>query len=263
MKNWIEQFSLTNKTVIVTGATGGLARELVRILLDAGANIVLADIDKQALADFLQELNAADRVITQVCDVTSKKDIKEAIVQTHKTFGRIDILINCAGVLGGDVSMFDVTESDWDKVIDVNLKGTWLFATEVARHMVENNIKGKIINISSALGYLSCLKRIHYAPSKAGVEHLTRNMAMELIDYGIAVNCLAPGWINTPMVKQILEGPKGDKWREVIPMKRAADPKELCGPLLLLASEASSYMTGVVLRVDGGSACCGVQLPKE
>lgn len=262
MDSWINQFSVADEVAIVTGATGGLARELVLILLDAGANVVLADINEEGLDDFSRTLNHPDRVMNQVCDVTSKQDIEKTIAIAHQTFGRVDILINCAGYLGEDVLMFDVAESDWDRVINVNLKGTWLASTEVARYMVKQGIKGKIINISSALGYTSCLKRIHYAPSKAGVEHLTRNMAMELVDHGISVNCLAPGWMSTPMVKELLEGPSGDKWRKVIPMKRAADPKELTGPLLLLASGASSYMTGAILRVDGGYSYLGVAMPE-
>jgi NAD(P)-dependent dehydrogenase (short-subunit alcohol dehydrogenase family) len=147
-------------------------------------------------------------------------------------------------------------------VLNVNLKGTWMVATEVSRYMVEHAIEGRVINISSSLGFRSQLKRVPYATSKAAVEHLTRNVAMELVKHKIRVNCLAPGWMRTEMVKNVLDGPEGEKWRNAIPMRRAADPIELTGALLLLASKASSYMTGTVIRVDGGYSYCGIELPE-
>jgi 3-oxoacyl-[acyl-carrier protein] reductase len=137
-----------------------------------------------------------------------------------------------------------------------------MMATYISKYMIANQLAGRIINISSSLGLRSQLKRIPYATSKAAVEHLTRNLAMELIQHGIRVNCLAPGWMNTNMVKNILAGEEGEKWRASIPMRRAAEPAELAGPLLLLASQASSYMTGTILRVDGGYAYCGIELPE-
>ncbi len=259
---YLEQFSLNGKVAIITGATGGLARELVLILLDAGAKVVLADINQQALNTFFKELKTPTNVLTQICDVTCKADIEKVISNTHEKFGQIDILVNCAGILGSDLLTFDILESEWDDVINVNLKGTWLMSTEVARYMIKHETQGKIVNISSTLGYFSYLKRVHYATSKAGVEHLTRNMALELLPHGIHVNCLAPGWVNTPMVKQFLEGDIGIKYRNVMPMKRAAEPKELVGTLLLLTSKASSYMTGVTLRVDGGYSCTSLVSPE-
>ncbi len=136
--------------------------------------------------------------------MTDIHTITNLIKETHKVFSRIDILVNCAGILGLDNFLLDTTESERDKVLEVNLKGTWLISTEVARYMVQHEIKGRIITISSSLGYRAQLKRIAYATSKAAVEHLTRNMAMELAEKGIRVNCLAPGWMETPMVKTFL-----------------------------------------------------------
>lgn len=255
---WISQFSLENQVAIVTGATGGLGQTLVDILLDAGAKVISADLDEKKL----NELSNNPNVLTQICDVTKKEDILRLIAHTHQTFGAIHILVNCAGVLGEDVFTWDIKENDWDKVINTNLKGTWLVSTEISKYMIKHRIPGRIINISSSLGLRSQLKRVHYAASKAGVEHLTRNMAMELIKHDIRVNCLAPGWMETEMVAAILNGPDGDKWRKAIPMGRAAKPEELTGALLLLASDASSYMTGTIIRVDGGYAYCGLELPE-
>ena len=244
--NWITQFSLENQVAVVTGAAGGLGRELVKILYDAGAHLVLADTDEASLRLVLQATDpTGKRVRIQQCDVTNEQDILSLIEDTNNHFKRIDILVNCAGVLGSDAALFDQTAEDWDRVFDVNLKGSWMAATHISQYMVAQQ-----------------LKRVPYASSKAAVEHLTRNMAMELVQYEIRVNCLAPGWMNTPMVEGILNGPNGKKWRAAIPMGRAAEPSELAGPLLLLASMASSYMTGTVLRVDGGYAYCGIELPE-
>lgn len=258
--NWVSQFSLEHHTAVVTGAAGGLGEQLTAILLDAGANVVLADLAEEKLGELAAR--TPGRALAQSCDVTSKRSVSHLIDAAHKRFGAIDVLVNCAGILGADALALDVGEADWDRVIDVNLKGTWMTSTEVARYMVERGIKGRIVNISSSLGPRAQLKRVPYAASKAGVEHLTRTMAMELVRSGVRVNCLAPGWMNTEMVKTMLTGSEGERWRGAIPMGRAAQPRELAGPLLLLASEASSYMTGSILRVDGGYAYCGIELPE-
>jgi 3-oxoacyl-[acyl-carrier protein] reductase len=169
------------------------------------------------------------------------------------------VLVNSAGILSADNPMFEVQASDWDAVMNVNLKATWQVSKFVADYMIQNKTAGRIVNISSSLGGRSQLKRIDYATSKAGVEHLTRNMAMELVKSNIRVNCLAPRWLATPMVQDILNGPQGPHWRKAIPMGRAANPEELTGSLLLLASKASSYMTGSVLLVDDGYAYRGTE----
>ena len=153
---WIDQFSLENQVAIVTGAAGGLGCELVKILADAGACIVLADTDERKLNELSQKVDPASRnVLVQECDVTQKRDILRLIDSTHKKFQTMDVLINCAGILGADSLLFGIAESDWDSLLNVNLKGTWMVATEVLRYMVEHAIEGRIINISSSLGFRS------------------------------------------------------------------------------------------------------------
>lgn len=260
---WIEQFSLEHQVAVVMGAAGGLGRELVKILADAGASVVLADTDELALMALSKEIDpSGKKVLIQKCDVTKEQDILCLIDHVNSQFKAIDVLVNCAGILGPDELLFDLSEPDWDAVLNVNVKGSWLAAKHISQYMATHHIQGRIVNISSSLGLRSQLKRVPYATSKAAVEHLTRNLAMELVKYDIRVNCLAPGWMNTNMVKEILDGANGQQWRNAIPMGRAANPSELTGPLLLLASKASSYMTGSILRVDGGYSYCGVELPE-
>lgn len=252
-------FSMIDKRVLVTGAAGGMGRVLAEILLDAGATVILSDKDANSAGDTLEKINNRDRATFEACDLREKSQIESLIHNIKKDHKGIDVLVNCAGVLGENRLMMDIDDNDWDQVFNVNLKGMWLLSTAVSKIMIDSNIKGSIVNISSSLGARAQLRRVHYATSKAGVEHLTRNMAIELVKYGIRVNCLAPGWTATPMVQAILDGPEGSHWQKSIPMGRAADPSELTGPLLLLASDASSYMTGSTIRVDGGYSYFGIE----
>ena len=255
-----EQFSMDNEVAIVTGAAGGLGCELARILAAANATVILVDINEQAILELSNELTSKGlSAVPKVCDITNAQAIESLVKDIDLQHQRIDVLVNCAGILGSNEHMFNIMAEEWDAVMTINLKATWQMSTIIAGYMLGKNIRGRIVNISSSLGGRAQLKRIHYATSKAGVEHLTRNMAMELVKQNIRVNCLAPGWLATPMVKDILDGPEGEHWRKTIPMGRAADPQELTGAFLLLASRASSFTTGGVLRVDGSYSYRGIE----
>ena len=173
-----------------------------------------------------------------------------ALVEREKQ-ARLHILVNCAG-LAYWRPMLELSEEDWDDTFDTNLKGSWLTAQRVAKHMIEHQIKGSIINVSSATSTGAQKDLTHYSTSKAGVDHLTRNMSYELAPYGIRVNTFGPGGFKTAMVKEFLKTPNGQKAQNCVPVKRFADLHEVDGPILLLASDASSYMTGSRVAVDGG-----------
>jgi len=253
-------FNISDDVIIVTGAGGGLGSELALMLAQAKARVILIDKILSSMDEIASKLNAMGLSYCKFsCDITDSAMVKSTIKQIYDKYGCIDAIVNCAGILGADDTLFNITEADWNQVMAVNLTGTWLMATEVARYMKNQTSGGRIVNISSSLGGRAQSQRVHYATSKAGIEHLTRNMAMELIDFSIRVNCLAPGWVATPMVASILDGAEGGCWKKSIPMHRAANPKELMGPLLLLVSNASSYMTGSCLRVDGGYSYCGIE----
>ena len=256
----VELFSMKNEVVIVTGAAGGLGFELARILAAANANVVLVDINETGLTELSNELASQGlSADAKERDITNSQSIEKLVRDIDSQYKRIDGLVNCTGILGSNDYIFNIEADEWDAVRRINLKATWQMSTCIAAYMIENSIHDRIVNISSSLGGRAQLKRIHYATSKAGVEHLTRDMALEIVKKNIRVNCLAPGWLATPMVKEILDGPEGEHWRSTIPMGRAADPQELTGALLLLASRVSSYMTGSVLRVDGGCSYRGIE----
>ena len=250
-----ELFSLKGKNAMVTGAASGLGQQCAQVLAKAGAVVALVDKNTDGLhltEQLIKEFGGQSISIT--CDVRSNGSIRTAIETAISSFHQIQILVNCAGVANWK-NMFEISEADWDDTLDTNLKGTWLMAQRVAKHMVEHKIKGSIVNVSSATSGRAQKNLTHYSTSKAGVNHLTRNMSYELAGYGIRVNVLEPGGMKTAMVTEFLQTPDGQRTQRGIPLQRMADLHELDGALLLLASDASSYMTGSVVAVDGGLSC--------
>ena len=248
-------FSLKGKNAIVTGAGSGLGQRCAQVLAKAGARVALVDKNSEGLhntTELMKEVGEESVSIT--VDVRNKQSITTAIEAAIASFHQIHILVNCAGTFSVK-NIFEFSETDWDSVLDTNLKGSWLMGQCVAKHMAEHHIKGSIVNISSSTSHRTQQGAIPYCTSKAGVNHLTRTMSYELAGYGIRVNVLEPGGMKTAMVTEFLKTPIGQKTKQSIPMKRMAELHELDGPLLLLASDASSYMTGSVVAVDGGISC--------
>jgi NAD(P)-dependent dehydrogenase (short-subunit alcohol dehydrogenase family) len=240
-------FDLSGKRVLVTGASSGLGSHFARTLAAQGAHVILAARRVQALeritSDILTCGGSAEPIILDVADPGSIARLVEQI-------GRLDVLINNAGVTR-EVRALDTSEADWDAVIAVNLKGMFLMAQFAARLMREAG-SGAIVNIASILGLRQAGGVLAYAVSKAGVIQMTKTLALELARFGIRVNALAPGYISTELNSSFWDGDAGKALINRVPMRRLGQPAELDGPLLLLASDASRFMTGSVVVADGG-----------
>lgn len=245
-------FRLHGRRVLVTGASSGLGRHFARMLAREGAAVALAARSTDRLADAAAEIRGlGGKAVAVALDVTDAASVREAVARTEADLGPITTLVNNAGVVVGK-PLFEHDERDWDRVVDTNLKGAWLVAQEVARRMVAHGQGGAIINIASILG-LGVVGGIpEYCASKAGLIHLTKVLALELARHRIRVNAIAPGYIRTDLNRDFLESEAGKVIIRHIPQRRPGEPDDLDGVLLLLASDASRYMTGAVIPVDGG-----------
>ena len=247
-----ELFSLDGQVAIVTGASGGLGWRFAETLAKAGAKVALAARRAERLSELAASIEAAGgEALAVVLDVTDPAAIAEGIAAAEAGLGPISILVNNAGIVV-DKPLLETEEADWDRVLDTNLKGAWLMAREVAGRMAKTGGGGRIINIASILGQ-TATGRVHsYAASKAALIHLTRTMAVELARYSIRVNAIAPGYVETDLNRDFLAGPTGESLVKRVPLRRFARPEDLDAVLLLLASDAGSYMTGSIVTVDGG-----------
>ncbi|NEW90124.1 SDR family NAD(P)-dependent oxidoreductase [Rhodopseudomonas sp. WA056] len=245
-------FDVSNEVILVTGASQGLGRQFARVLAARGAAVALAARQTDKLQSLEQEIrDSGGRAVAVRMDVTDLGSMASALDQAEAALGPITVLINNAGVATEKLAV-DQTEADWDKVIDANLKGAYFLATEVARRMIARQQGGNIVNIASVLGQ-SVLKFVSpYAISKAGIIQATKAMALELASSRIRVNALAPGYIDTDINRDLWATPAGEKLVKSIPQRRVGHESDLDGAILLLASNASRYMTGSVVTVDGG-----------
>ncbi|MEE4450857.1 SDR family oxidoreductase [Novosphingobium resinovorum] len=242
--------TLEGKRVLITGASSGLGRHFAQVLSVAGAHVVLAARRMDALEELAAEIGDATCVSL---DVTDPASIREAARQAVA----IDVLVNNAGVSSAQ-PVLDATVEDYDHIMSANLRGAFLVATEVARGMRDRGEGGAIVNIASILGLVQGGQLAVYAMSKAGVVQMTKQMALELARYGIRVNALAPGYFATDMNRDFLSSKLGEAMSKRIPQRRFGNFEDLDGPLMLLCSDASRYMTGVVIPVDGGHLLGGL-----
>jgi NAD(P)-dependent dehydrogenase (short-subunit alcohol dehydrogenase family) len=245
-------FDLTGQVAIVTGTSRGLGQSFARALAKAGANIVLTSRRREALASFAAELESLERrTLSLELDVWSQESIERMVTEAEAAFGQIHILVNNAGCNIRKPAL-DVTWQDWNQVLDTNLRGTFFVAQAVARRMIAKGY-GRIINIGSVTSVFGYAGLAPYGASRGGVRQLTMSLADDWGKYGVTVNCLAPGWFRTDQNKVLYED-KG--WVEYlverIPVKRPGEPHDLDGAVVFLASEASRYVTGQTLLVDGG-----------
>ena len=245
-------FDVRKEIVLVTGASQGLGRQFARVLSAHGAAVVLAARQAAKLKALEDEIRSnGRRAVAVQMDVTDLASISKAIDSAESALGPISVLVNNAGI-AIEKPAVDQTEADWDAVIDANLKGAYFAATEVARRMIGRKQAGNIVNIASVLGTGVTKFLSPYSISKAGIIQATRTMALELAPSRIRVNALAPGYIDTEMNHDFWSTPAGEKLTKRIPQRRVGAESDLDGAILLLASNASRYMTGSVITVDGG-----------
>ena len=249
-------FRLDGRRALITGASGGLGLHFAETLAAAGADVVLAARRADKLADEVARLRESGvRAHAVSMDVTRAVSVDAAVLEAEKLAGGvIDILVNNAGI-SGESFFLKLEESEWDAVVDTNLKGAYLVARAVGRRLAETKTPGSIINIASILGLRVGGSVSPYCASKAGLIHLTKAMAFELARNKIRVNAIAPGYIETDFNREFFEGEVAHKMIARIPFRRLGLKSELDGPLLLLASDAGSYMSGSVIEVDGGHLC--------
>ncbi|MFW6011953.1 MAG: glucose 1-dehydrogenase [Desulfosalsimonas sp.] len=254
MKNPKEFFDITGKVAVVTGASSGLGAVFAGGLAEAGASVVLAARRKDRIEELRQRLEADGREALSVqCDVANENDVDNLVSAAMERFGKIDILVNNAGVSNVAPAEEEKAE-DFRRVIDINVTGTFLCLQKCGGVMLEAG-SGSIINIASVMGLLGIglVPQASYNTSKAGVINLTRETAAQWARRGVRVNAIAPGWFPSDMTSPMFEDERSTRFmRRNTPMGRAGDPEELLGPLLLLASDASSFITGQTIVVDGG-----------
>ncbi len=244
--------ALSGLNAVVTGASSGLGRHFSLTLAKAGANVAVAARRTDHLSQLADEIAGFNgQALPLTLDVTDEESIKTAVAYAAEKLGSISILVNNAGIAIPN-RVLDHDTADWDAVIETNLKGAWLVATETARHMVELGQPGTIINIASVLGERVMTGDAIYSISKAGVVQMTRALALELAKYSIRVNAISPGFFETDMNRKFILSEMGKTMTKGIPMRRVGQAEDLDGILLLLAGEGSRYMTGTILTVDGG-----------
>jgi NAD(P)-dependent dehydrogenase (short-subunit alcohol dehydrogenase family) len=250
--NYSESFKLDGKTALVTGSAQGLGREIALGLAQSGCSLILADlVDTEETARQVAE--AGSHFISVKADVSNEADVENMVAQAISEFKKVDILVNNAGISQlSYTATEDLPVGEWDKILAVNLKGTFLCCKHVGKQMIRLG-SGSIINIASTAGITGVVRAPAYCASKAGTILLTKSLALEWARYQIRVNAIAPHYLETELTKGLRASEKVyDGLAKQIPMRRFAKPAEIVGTVLLLASPASSYTTGAVTVVDGG-----------
>jgi NAD(P)-dependent dehydrogenase (short-subunit alcohol dehydrogenase family) len=246
------KFSLVGKIALVTGASGGLGKHFAETLAGAGATVAIGARRAEKVKEVVRGITATGgKAIAVNLDVSDRASIIGAYDEIEAKVGTVNICVNNAGISGRD-SALGTSDDGWDEVLSTNLKGTWMVTQETTKRLVEKNRGGSIINIASILGERVMPGVLTYSVSKAGVVQLTKALALEWARHNIRINAIAPGYVETDLNRALLQSDMGKKIIQRIPQRRTGDLSDLDGPLLLLASDASGFMTGAIIPVDGG-----------
>jgi L-rhamnose 1-dehydrogenase len=248
-------YRLEGKVALVTGASRGIGRAIALRLAQEGASVAVnhPGETKEALEVVRLIRSRGGKAISERADVAHKRQIDRMVARVIERFGRIDILVNNAGICPF-AEFLDITEETWNRTHDVNLRGVFLCSQAVARHMVEQGIRGRIISISSIASYVGGIIQAHYCPAKAGINLLMKSMATALGPHGITCNSVLPGTVLTDMNRVFLVDPEHRRQTiEHIPLGRLGEPDDVAGVVAFLASDDASYMSGAELVVDGGA----------
>ena len=240
-------FDLEGKKALITGASGGIGKEIANVLIEHNAEVCISGRNLDELNALKELLGDKCQVVT--CDLSKKDEIIELIKKADEFMGHIDILVNNAGITKDNIFL-RMSESEWEDVLNVNLNSTFNILKLIIKGMVKRKY-GRIINISSVVGVTGGAGQVNYSASKAGLIGLTKSLSQEIATRNITVNCIAPGFIETPMTEK-LDDKRKDAILNSIPMNRIGKPKDLSSAIVFLASQESSYITGQTLHINGG-----------
>ena len=246
--------TLDGKVAIITGSSQGIGRGLATGFAAAGASVVLVARSADRLEECANEIEmAGGEALVVPADVTNSSQVSQMVQKTLETFGRIDVLVNCAGGSGEHrfIPMLEMNEDIWDAIVDLNLKSVFLCCREVGKVMTEQK-NGSIINFSSGAATQPVANMTHYCAAKAGINQLTRVLAVELGPYNVRVNAISPGLTATPSEEKFMPPDLMEKYAKMIPLGRVGQPEDILGAALFLASGASEYITGTIIPVGGG-----------
>ena len=240
-------FDLEGKKALITGASGGIGKEIAKVLIEHNAEVCISGRNHEELNALKKSLGKKCHVVT--CDLSKKDEIIELIKKADEFMGHIDILVNNAGITKDNIFL-RMSENEWEDVLNVNLNSTFNILKLITKGMVKRKY-GRIINISSVVGVTGGAGQVNYSASKAGLIGLTKSLSQEVATRNITVNCIAPGFIETPMTEK-LDDKRKDAILNSIPMNRIGKPKDLSSAIIFLASQESSYITGQTLHINGG-----------